>query len=115
MRDFKYILFPFLIILIGSFLNKLALTFTVGSLQTTLVILITVGTLFSFGMSLNKSTRRAYSVWKIVLSVVLTVFLVLFELGYFNLPILVDIIYFFGVNSIFIKMMYILCGYMFVD
>lgn len=115
MRDFKYIGYPLLIILISALFYQLVSTYISGTVQNTLLILIRVCALFSFGMALNKTTRRHMSVWKIVLSVVITIFLLLYELGAFYLPILSTALTFFGVGGFFICMLYILCGYMFVD
>lgn len=115
MKDFRYIGYPLFITLIGALLYQLVSTYISGNVQTTLLILIRVCALFMFGMALNKTTRRHMSVWKIVLSVVITIFLLLYELGAFSLPILSTALAFFGVGGFFICMLYILCGYMFVD
>lgn len=115
MRDFKYIGYPLFIILISALLTKIVTMYTYGTLQSALVTIIKTCALFGFGMSLNKTHRRNYTVWKVVFSVVITLFLVLLEMGLFALPVLADIIFFFGASSFFINMMIILCGYMFVD
>lgn len=115
MREFKYIGYPLFIILISALLTKLVTMYTVGALQSALITIIKTCALFGFGMNLNKTRKRRYSVWKVVFSVIVTLFLVLLELGLFALPILADIIFFFGASSFFINMMIILCGYMFVD
>ena len=115
MRDFKYIGYPLLIILVSGLLYQLVATYISGALESTLLILIRVCALFSFGLNLNKTRRRQMSVWKIVVSVALTIFLVLYELGLFALPILSDVLSFFGVGGFVICMLYILLGYLFVD
>ncbi len=115
MKDFRYIGYPLFVTLVGALLYQLVSTYVGGSLQNTLLILIRVCALFVFGMSLNKTTRRHMSVWKIVLSVVLTVFLLLYELEAFSLPVLSTALSFFGVGGFFICMLYIWCGYLFVD
>lgn len=115
MKDFKYIGIPFLIILISALLCKLTATYITGNVADVLITFIRVTALFSFGISLNKTNRRNYRVWKVVFSVAVVIFLVLLELNMFALPILTDLIFFFGVSSFFINMLYILCGYMFVD
>lgn len=115
MKDFRYIGYPLVIILISGLLYQLVATYISGVLGNTLLILIRVCALFTFGMSLNKTTRKHMSVWKIVVSVSLTIFLLLYELNAFALPILSDILSFFGMGGFFICMLYILCGYLFVD
>lgn len=115
MKDFRYIGYPLFIILISALLCKLTDTYITGNVHDWLIVLIRIVALFTFGMSLNKASRRRYTVWKVVFSVVVTLFLLLLELGWFSLPVLTDVIFFFGVSSFFINMMYILCGYMFVD
>lgn len=115
MKDFRYIGYPLFIILISALLCKLIHTYVGGNLHDYLIIFIRITALFTFGMSLNKASRRSYTVWKVVFSVVVTLFLLLMELDLFYLPVLSDMIFFFGVSSFFINMMYILCGYMFVD
>ena len=115
MKDFKYIGYPLFITLISALLYQLVATYISGSIGSTLLILIRVCALFSFGMALNKSKRRHMSVWKIVVSVVLTIFLLLYELEAFYLPGLSSFLAYFGVGGFFICMLYILCGYIFVD
>ena len=115
MKDFRYIGYPLFILLISGFLYQLVATYISGVLGSTLLVLIRVCALFSFGLALNKTKRRNMSVWKIVLSVALTIFLVLYELGLFALPILSDVLSFFGVGGFVICMLYIYCGYIFVD
>ena len=115
MKDLRYIGYPLFIILISALLCKLVDVYISGNVHDWLLIFIRITALFTFGMSLNKASRRRYTVWKVVFSVVITLFLLLLELGLFSLPILTDIIFFFAVPSSFINMMYILCGYMFVD
>ena len=115
MKDFKYLGYPLFITLISAFLYQIINRYIVGNVGNTLLILIRVCALFIFGMALNKSTRRHMSVWKIVVSVVLTIFLLLYELGAFALPILSNALSFFGVGGFFICMLYIWCGYLFVD
>lgn len=115
MKDFKYLGYPLFITLLSALLYQLVVRYISGSFGNTLLILIRVCALFAFGMALNKSTRRHMSVWKIVISVVLTIFLLLYELGAFALPLLSDALSFFGVGGFFICMLYIWCGYLFVD
>lgn len=115
MKDFRYIGYPLFILLISGLLYQLVATYISGALANTLLILIRVCALFTFGMALNKTSRRHMSVWKIVLSVALTIFLVLYEFGLFALPVLSDVLSFFGVGGFVICMLYILCGYLFVD
>lgn len=115
MRDFRYIGYPLFIVLISALLYQLCATYLQGELQDILLILIRICALFTFGMALNKSTRRHMSVWKIVVAVVVTIFLALYELGAFYLPFLSTALAFFGVGGFFICMLYILCGYLFVD
>ena len=114
MKDFKYLGYSLFVVLVGSLLYSIVDRFIPGSIGNTLLILIRVGTLFTFGMSLNKTNRRHMSVWKIVLSVVLTIFLALYELGAFALPILSTVLSIFG-SSFFVYMLYVWCGYLFVD
>lgn len=115
MKEFKYIGYPLFITLISALLYQLVATYISGSVGNTLLILIRVSALFAFGMALNKATRRHMSVWKIVFSVVLTIFLLLYELEAFYLPGLSSFLAYFGVGGFFICMLYILCGYIFVD
>lgn len=115
MKDFRYIGYPLFIILISALLYQLTATYMTGNFQNTLLILIRVVALFSFGMALNKTSRRHLSVWKIVLSVVVTIFLLLYELGAFSLPYLSSALAFFGIGGFFFSMLYILCGYLFAD
>lgn len=117
MDDFKRLGYPVAIIFLSAFIVKLMNMYVVmNNFMSTLLTIITVSALFLFGMSLNKSRKkRSNSVFKKVLAIILIVFILLMQLGLFTLPMVADILFFFGVNSFFINMIYIFCGYLFVD
>lgn len=116
MDDVKRLGYPVLIIFLSAFIVKLVNTYFYSNFTSMLLTIITVSALFLFGTSLNKSRkRRNSSVLKKVLAIIIVLFLVLMQLGLFEIAIVSQILFFFGVNSFFINMIYIFCGFMFVD
>ena len=116
MDDLKRLGYPILIIFLSAFLIKLIDLYITGNFVSLLITIITVSALFLFGTSLNKSRKkRTQSVFKKVWAIIIVVFLVLMQLGLFSIDVVEDILFFFGVHSFFINMIYIFCGYLFVD
>lgn len=116
MDDIKRLGYPMLIIFLSAFIVKLINTYFISNFTSILLTIITVSALFLFGTSLNKSRkRRNPAVLKKVVAIILVLFLVLMQLGLFEIAIVSEVLFFFGVNSFFINMIYIFCGYMFVD
>lgn len=116
MSDTKRLSLPILIILISALLVKLIDRFVTFSFTPTLITLLIVSALFLFGMVLNKSSkRRNPAVFKKVVAILLVVLLMLMQMGYFTLPFLATTFDYFGVDSFFINMIYIYCGYLFAD
>lgn len=117
MDDFKRLGYPILIIFLSALIVKLMNMYIVmNNFMSTLLTIITVSALFLFGTSLNKSRKkRSNAVFKKVFAIIIVVFILLMQLGLFTLPIVAEVLFFFGVNSFFINMIYIFCGYLFVD
>lgn len=116
MDEIKRLGYPLLIIFLSALLVKLISLYITGNFVSLLLTLISVSALFLFGVSLNKSRkRRNQAVFKKVLAVVMAMFLLLMQLDVFVIPAVSRFLFFFGVNSFFINMIYIFCGYMFAD
>lgn len=116
MDDFKRLGYPVLIIFLSAFIVKLINIYFYSNFTSMLLTIVTVSALFLFGTSLNKSRKRRNSaVLKKVLAIIIVLFLVLMQLGLFEVAIISEVLFFFGVNSFFINMIYIFCGFMFVD
>ena len=116
MEDLKRLGLPVFLIFISALLVKVINRFFVFSFTPTLITLIIVAALFCFGMLLNKSRkRRTPAVFKKVFAILVMVLLMLMQMGYFTIPYITEAFDFFGVDSFFINMIYIFCGYLFAD
>ncbi len=116
MDDFKKIGFPLLFIWTSAFSIKLLKTYFISSFIDIIISLLMITTLFYFGFLLNKNRkRRAQSLFKKVVSILMIAFLYLIQYGYLDNPLLNNIFIVFGINESFLNMIYILCGYLFAD
>lgn len=116
MDDVKRLGFPVLIICISAFLSKMIETYVQGDFVHTLMVIVIVSALFLFGLSLNKGRKKKSSaVFRKVIAIVIVVLLLFMQLGYFTLPFMKDIFTFIGIDAFYINMLYIFCGYLFVD
>lgn len=116
MEDSKRLGIPICIIFISALLVKLVNQFIKTSFTTILITFLIVAALFLFGMVLNKSRkRRSPAVFKKVVAILVMVILMLMQMGFVTLPVISETFDFFGVDSFFINMIYIFCGYMFAD
>lgn len=116
MSDVKKLGVPFLIIFVSALATKLLTTYFISEMSSTLVKLIMVVALCIFGASLNRSrNKRSSSVWKKVIAVLIIVFLLFMQLNLFTFAGVSTLFNFFGVESFYINMLYIFCGYMMVD
>ena len=117
MNDFKRLGYPVAIIFISALLFKLMnMYLSKDVLILNVMSILTASALFLFGLSLNKNRRRRSSaVFTKVVAILIVIFLLLMQLGIFSFDIVNDVLFFFGVNSFFINMIYIFCGYLFVD
>ena len=139
MDDVKRLGTPLLIIVLSAFLTKLVETWLKGGFVHTLLIIIMVASLFMFGVSLNRKKRsNAVVVWfhcggfyygsaleqtaydgfnlcEFGDVVVVTVNHRINVLGYLDLAIVNRWFAYLGMGSFYINMLYIFCGYLFVD
>ncbi|MEG0314263.1 MAG: amino acid permease [Erysipelotrichaceae bacterium] len=114
MKDFKRLGYPLLIIVGSAIISKFLTLYIKASFINTLVTVVIVCALFLFGTSLNKSSR-SNAVIKKVISLVLVIFLMLMQMNIFTLPYISSFLDMIGMHSFFINMLYIYCGYIFVD
>ena len=116
MDDLKKIGIPALFIWISAFLINVIKTYLSFSATDFLVSLGTVLSFFLFGALLNKNRKRkSKSVTKKVIAILLFLFIYMIHYGYIQQTIFDQILLIFGMKNVFIYMLYILCGYMFVD
>lgn len=114
MDDIKRLGTPLLIIILSAFLTKLVETWLNGSFIHTLLTLILVASLFMFGVSLNRK-KRSNAVFRKVIAIVVVLLLLFMQLGYLDLGIINRWFTFLGIDTFYIHMLYIFCGYLFVD
>lgn len=116
MSDFRKLGIPFLIIFVSALVTKLSSIYLSGFFTPTLFKVLVVVALCLFGASLNASRKkRSYTVWKKVVSILMVIFLLFMQLGLFSFASVAQIFSIFGVDAFYINMLYIFCGYMFVD
>lgn len=116
MSDFRKLGIPFLIIFISALVTKLSSIYLSGILTSTIFKILIVIALCVFGASLNVSRKkRNYSVWKKVVSILMVIFLLFMQLGLFSFSSVAHLFSIFGIDAFYINMLYIFCGYMFVD
>lgn len=114
MDDVKRLGTPLLIIVLSAFLTKLVETWLKGGFVHTLLIIIMVASLFMFGVSLNRK-KRSNAVFRKVVAIVIVLLLLFMQLGYLDLAIVNRWFVYLGMGSFYINMLYIFCGYLFVD
>ena len=112
MDDIKRLGTPLLIIVLSAFLTKLVETWLKGSFIHTLLIIIMVASLFMFGVSLNRKKRSNAVFRKVIVIVLLLLFM---QLGYLDLVMVSQWFAYLGIDTFYIHMLYIFCGYLFVD
>ncbi len=116
MQDIKRLGFPLLIIVLSAFLSRLIETYLKGSFVHTLMVILIVTALFFFGVSLNKGRKkRSNAVFKKVIAILVVILMFLMQLGYFTLPVMENVFHLIGIDEFYINMLYIFCGYLFVD
>ena len=116
MDDVKRLGFPVLVIVVSAVLTKLIETYLTGAFVSTLLIIVTVSALFMFGVSLNRNRKKkSNAIFRKVFAVVVVVLLLFTQLGYFRIPYVSDWMAYLGMAAFYINMLYIFCGYLFVD
>ena len=114
MSDVRRLGTPVLIIVLSAFLTKLIETYLRGSFVHTLLILVMVASLFMFGVSLNIK-KRSNAVFRKVIAIVIVLLLLFMQLGILDLDIVNRWFAYLGMDAFYINMLYIFCGYLFVD
>ena len=116
MDDLKRLGFPILVIAVSALLTKLINTYLSGVYVYTILIIVTVSALFMFGVSLNKSRKKkSNAIFPKVFAVVIVILLLFMQLGYFQIPYVSDAFRALGIDTFYLNMIYIFCGYLFVD
>lgn len=116
MDEVKRLGFPVLVIALSAFLTKLIETYLFGEYVQTLLIIVSVSALFMFGVSLNRNRKKkSNAIFRKVFAVVVVILLLFTQLGYFRIPYVSDWMAFLGMGAFYINMLYIFCGYLFVD
>jgi hypothetical protein len=105
---------PIAILIGGGWLIRIIGWIFSGNTATTLRIVATALVLFFFGMNLYFHKRNRTWLKKVIVSFVL-LFFILYELGTFALPLLVNIMYYGAIEGVIIKMVYVYLGWLFFD
>ncbi len=116
MDDLRRLGVPILVIIISAILSRIVQTYISGRFVATLLTIIMAVALFYFGYALNnRSHRRNPSLIKQIIAILLFVFLLFMQLGYFVAPFLSGILAFLGYQEFYVHMIYIFAGYLLKD
>lgn len=116
MNDVKRIGLPFLVILVSAFVTRFVASYVTGDNAATIIKVVSVIGLCAFGATLHTVIKkRSGSVWKKVVAILVIIFLLFMQLGYFTFASVNDFFLLFGVDAFYMNMLYILCGYMLMD
>lgn len=115
MSDVRKLGIPFLLIFVSAFVAKLLTTYVVFENSATFLKVLIVTALCLFGATLNTSKARHGSVWKKVIAILIVIFLLFMQLNLFTFSNVNQLFQFFGVDAFYVNMLYIFCGYLFVD
>lgn len=116
MEDIKRLGLPVVIICSAAFLTKGIENYFTGEFVHTILSILTVAFLFIFGVTLNRNRKKKSSaVFRKVFAILIVLLLLFMQLGYFELPYVSNWFSFLGMKSFYINMLYIFCGYLFVD
>lgn len=116
MSDFRKLGVPFLIIFISALVDKLCSIYLPALFTSLMFKILMVIALCVFGASLNINKRRGgRSVFKKVLAILMILFLLFMQLQLFTFASVASIFDFFGVDAFYINMLYIFCGYLFME
>ncbi|MDF9824966.1 hypothetical protein M2475_001415 [Breznakia sp. PF5-3] len=116
MSDFRKLGVPFLLIFISALVTRLISTYLSANLSGNLIKIIIVVALCVFGATLNASKgRRNGNVYKKLIAILIVIFLLFMQFNLFTFASVSEVFNFFGVDAFYINMLYIFCGYLFVD
>ena len=116
MNDFRKLGIPFFLIFISALLTKLITTYLISDVTPTLLKVIIVIALCLFGATLNVSRGKCQgNVYKKLIAILIVIFLLFMQLNLFTFASITNIFDFFGVDTFYTNMLYIFCGYLFVD
>lgn len=102
---------PLIVIFVGSFvLSLLQKYFPISS---TVIYFLKAMLLFIFGVYLSTYSKKSSGWVKKFVVAGLFILVLLFDLGYIQVPIFSNVLAFIGVNSIIYAMIYIYFGYIF--
>lgn len=114
MKDFKRLGLPLLIIIASAIIVRFVNLYVVADFADNLVTIIIVVSLFLFGTTLN-IRKTSNAIMKKVIAIALLIVLMLMQMNIFTITFIKDFFDLFGIGSFFVNMIYIYCGYLFVD
>lgn len=113
MKNLKRQLAPFVYILICGLFVKMVYHFIMNTFSTQILTIMIASSCFLFGMMLNKKRRKEKTYWLRIIAIGITILFSLIQMGFLDIPILKITFDFFAIDSFFIHMIYIYCGYLF--
>lgn len=116
MSDVKRLALPLVIIIVSAFITQWIQQYMSGEFVHTILVIITIAALFAFGVALHGGAKKASkAVFRKVAAIVIVILLLFMQLGYFSLPAIEQVFTYLGLDAFYMNMIYIFCGYLFVD
>lgn len=116
MEDIKRLGLPILLILISAFLVRLFSVYLPTIFTNTLATIFYASILFMFGITLHRNMRkRSNAVFRKVIAILGFVMLLFYQLNVFTVSFIDHMFAYLGIQGIFLSMLYIYFGYVFVD
>lgn len=116
MEDVKRLGLPLLIVVVSACLTQWIQRFITGQVANTLMITIQAIALFIFGMALHGNLKKtSKAVYRKVIAIIIVFILFCMQMNYIAIPALHNLFTVLGLHSIYMHMLYVFCGYVFVD
>ena len=116
MDSLKRLGIPFSILIVCALLQRLMDTYLRGCYTQTFHTIFLCAALFFFGYFLNAKYKKiSNAVMPKVFSIVVLLLLLFLQLGILQLPPLSRFLHFFGLEGIYMYMLYVFCGFVFAD
>lgn len=116
MDTLKRLGFPFAVVIISALLSRLLQTYVHAGFMKSFMIVFTAGSMFLFGTALRPFSRKKHpAVFVKVVAIVLFLLLLFLQLDVLRLSIFSDALRFLGISGVYMYLLYVFCGYMFME
>lgn len=116
MDSVKRLGFPFAVLILSALLSRLLHTYVHASFMNSFMIVFMAGSFFLFGTALRPFSRKKHpAVFLKVISIVLFLLLLFLQLDVLRLHMFSDALRFLGISGAYMYLLYVFCGYMFME